>query len=70
MSVEILDEEGINIISDKKITIVSDEAVAIASMEADITVTAPEGVFLDQSDTRVMLQDDVVLSGAQVVAQE
>lgn len=70
MSVQILDDEGINIISDKKITIISDESVAIASTTADVTVTAPVGLFFEQANTKVTLQDHVVMSGAQVVAQE
>lgn len=70
MYVEILDEEGISIVSDKKITLISDEAVAIASTNADIKVTAPEGVVLEQGNARIAMQENVVMSGAQVVAQE
>ena len=70
MYVEIRDEEGINIVSDKKINIVSDESVTIASAQADISVIAPDGILFEQSDTRVTMKDDVIMSGAQVVAQE
>ena len=70
MYIEILDDEGISIVSDKKITIIADNELAIASTEADISTTAPEGIFFEQNDTREIMHDDVYISGSQVVVQE
>jgi len=70
MYFEILDEEGINIVSDKKVTIISDGAVTVVSTQADISVVAPEGILLEQGNTRVVLKENITESGAQVVVEE
>lgn len=64
MSVEILDEEGINIISDKAITIRADKSLAMVSLEEDIQVAAQEAITLGQGGARIDLQDKFIASGA------
>ncbi len=66
MSIEILDEEGIRITSDKSIFIKSDEAIQIASLEQSVSVIAPESIVLEQGQTKMTIQDEIHLDGAQV----
>ena len=70
MYIEILDNEGINIVSNKRINIISDEAVAIVSTTSELQVVAPDEIVLEQSFTKVVLQDNVVMSGPQLVVQK
>lgn len=66
MSIEILDEEGIRITSDKSVFIKSDEAIQIASLEQSVSVIAPESIVLEQGQTKMTIQDEIHLDGAQV----
>lgn len=66
MSIEILDEEGIRITSDKSVFIQSDEAIQIASLEQSVSVIAPESIVLEQGQTKMTIQDEIHLDGAQV----
>jgi len=70
MYIEILDNEGINIVSNRRINIISDEAVAIVSTTSELQVVAPDEIVLEQSFTKVVLQDNVVMSGPQLVVQK
>lgn len=66
MSIEILDEEGIRITSDKSVFIKSDQAIQIASLEQSVSVIAPESIVLEQGQTKMTIQDEIHLDGAQV----
>ena len=66
MSIEILDETGIHITSDKSVFIKSDEAIQIASLEQSVSVIAPESIVLEQGQTKMTIQDEIHLDGAQV----
>lgn len=70
MTIKMLDDEGISIESDKKITFTSDDSLALTSANANLQVVAPQNIVMEQNDTRVILQDNVVLSGAQVSVQK
>ena len=66
MSVEILDEEGIRIISDKTVLIQSGHAIQIASTEQFVHVIAPTAITLTQGQTKMTIQDEIHLEGAQI----
>lgn len=69
MSVKINDNEGIYIQSDKAIVIQSGQEVVLSSESSKMTVVAPQGIIMEQGNTKVEMQDNVKIEGAKVKAQ-
>ncbi|WP_147325734.1 phage baseplate assembly protein V [Lacrimispora amygdalina] len=69
MSVELLDDEGIKITSDKAVSIKTTENMDIASETSSISLVAPQSISLEQGDSKIRLENDVIVEGAQTKMQ-
>ncbi len=69
MSVELLDDEGIKITSDKAVNIKTTENMDIASETSSISLVAPQSITLEQGDSKIRLENDVIVEGAQTKMQ-
>ena len=64
--IEISDEDGIRIQSNKGMKICSKEQITIYSEEGSVTLDASEFLRLQQKETMIKLNDDIILSGGEL----
>ena len=69
MSIELLDDEGIKIISDKAVSIKTTENMEISSETSSIELKAPESIALNQGGSKIRLENNVIVEGAQAKVQ-
>ena len=66
MSIELKDDEGINILSNKAINIQSEEAIGITSINNSLQMTAQDSLVLQQNESSIVLENDIIIDGGMV----
>ena len=69
MVIKLDDEEGISIISDKNINFQANEGIYVKSVNDSITQEAEKSILINQGATKLHLEDNVFIEGAQMKIQ-
>ena len=65
ISIEIADDEGVNIVSNKAIRITAKDSVTISSENASMIVAGTDAVSIRQSGASIHMDDDISFSGGE-----